>query len=163
MPDQPERPPGQQGRPESHPPGQPGQPDPNAQAGQQGGRTREWLTDRVRDLIRLHQPPPPGTPVTPPGPPPPPPRAGPPPTGPGGTEAERGPTIQRPRFGGGQFHNTEQAAEIAQAVDRAHDWWKIHRSDIFGVPFRQQTYSNMAYLLLQFPLGLAYFLIIALG
>ncbi|MFC7138040.1 sensor domain-containing protein [Halobaculum litoreum] len=28
---------------------------------------------------------------------------------------------------------------------------------VFGVPFRLQTYGNLAYLALQFPLGLAYF------
>jgi hypothetical protein len=29
--------------------------------------------------------------------------------------------------------------------------------DVFGVPFRRRTYGNLAYLVLQFPLGVAYF------
>ena len=93
-----------------------------------------------------------------------PPRPGSQPVEAGGADPQGDPAGQRQRpGGGGGFHNTEHAAEIVEAVDRAHEWWKIHRSDIFGVPFRQQTYLNMAYLLLQFPLGLVYFLIIVVG
>lgn len=64
---------------------------------------------------------------------------------------------------GERFPHPGQAADIAQAVGRAHEWWTVHWSDILGVPFRQQTYLNMAYLLLQFPLGLVYFLVIVVG
>src|SRR5215204_801370 len=168
MSDQPRPPAGEQITPGAQQPdhtsasGQSGQPGAAPQPGQQGGRTRDWLTERVRDLIHPHQIPPtqiPPAPTRPPLLPPP----GSQPAENAGANADHNPSAHRPLLGGGGFHNAGQAAEIAQAVDRAHDWWRIHRSDVFGVPFRQQTYLNMAYLLLQFPLGLFYFLVIGIG
>jgi len=52
---------------------------------------------------------------------------------------------------------------MGQAIRSIHDWWGRHSGDIFGVPLRRQTYLNIAYLLLQFPLGLAYFVVLIVG
>ncbi len=138
-----------------------GEPPPNPSPS--GSAVRDWVTARARDIIRLHQPPRPSTPPPPPVPPVPPVLQGTRP--PGNAQPERGQPNQttpthEPRS---TDRGSDPAADFNQAIERAHDWWGRHHADIFGVPFRRQTYLNIAYLLLQFPLGLAYFVFLVIG
>lgn len=47
---------------------------------------------------------------------------------------------------------------VPTSDERNNRWWWF-----FGVPFRGQTYWNLAYLLLAFPLGIAYFVVFTVG
>jgi hypothetical protein len=49
------------------------------------------------------------------------------------------------------------------STTRSPDGFGAALRQFFGVPFRQQTYRNLAYLALAFPLGLAYFVGVTTG
>lgn len=138
-------------------PGEPGHaPDPTPP----GRDARAWLTARARDIVRRHPPPHPGQP--PPSPTPPAlPRPGIASDGARERPALGQATGPGPQGAGGRL--SDPTADFDQAVQDAHAWWRRHSGDIFGVPFRRQTYRNIAYLLLQLPLGIVYFVFLVVG